>query len=97
MRNSALRSFPRQSGKRPTILQLKSIVQHGLARPNTKNQIALAMALRKDGTTQPQIVAVLGQPHRNKFKAVQLSKKAKVITNKDGEGHVVYRLQLPTK
>ncbi len=97
MRTVAIRSFPKEAGKRPSTGQLKAVVSHGLARPNTKNQIALAMALRPTGTTQPQIIAVLGQPHRNKFKAVKQSKKARVVTSKDDAGHIVYRLRLPSK
>lgn len=89
-----LRRWNKDAGRRPTADQLKSIVAHGLARPNTKNQVALAMALRKDGTTQPQIIAVLGQPHRNKFKQVVASRKAKVVTSEDSDGHKVYKLKL---
>lgn len=39
-----------------------------LVRSGTSSQIAIAMAMRPNGVTQNEVVAVLGKPHRNVIK-----------------------------
>jgi len=85
-------NWTRKAGRKPGPKQLKQA--HRLARPGTRNALALAMALREQGVTQPQIIRALGTPHRNVIKRVVASKKAKVKVARSPEGRKVYRLSL---
>ena len=68
-------------GKKPRLKEIKSA--ETLAKPGSKTAMALAMGLRTEGTSQSQIVKVLGLPHRNKIKKLVDAKKVKaVITGK---------------
>lgn len=59
-------TFNKQSGPRPAKSYLKD-ASH-LAKDGTKDHMAIAMAMRPNGTTQNEVVAVLGKPHRNVIK-----------------------------
>lgn len=97
MRNqevSIFKNWDKASGRKP-VQELKRVHKAGLARAGSKSAIALAMALRPTGTTQPQIEAVLGSPYRNKLKQVVKAGHARKIghTHNDA-GHIVYKLAL---
>lgn len=84
------KNWNRKAGKKPSTKQLKIAQQ--MARPGTKNAMALAMALRENGASQPQIAMVTGAPHRNAIREVLLRRKATVKINVDNHGHKVFRL-----
>src|SRR5574337_411959 len=82
----------RKAGRRPTTREIRGA--HQLARPGSKNALALAMALRKQGATQPQIILITGTPHRNVIKRVVDNGLAKVKVVHDEGGHKVFKLSL---
>lgn len=90
-----LERWVKQAGKRPTAKEIRLVESQNLARPGSKAAFALAMALRPEGTTQPQIISVLGQPFRNKIKEVKLNKAVKVSITEDEKG--VKRIKLVPK
>lgn len=59
-------NWKQEAGKKPTKKLL--IEASYLVRKNTKDHIAVAMAMRPSGVTQSEIKAVLGYPHRNKIR-----------------------------
>lgn len=85
-------NWDRRAGRKPTSKHFSSA--HQLARPGSKNALALAMALREKGATQPQITLVTGAPHRNVIKDVVVKHKAKVKVSHAPDGRKVYRLSL---
>lgn len=87
-----LASWVKEAGKRPTVKELRLVESHNLARPGSKAAFALAMALRPEGVTQPQIIKVLGQPFRNKVKEVRQSNAVKVQIKQDEQGVKTIRL-----
>ena len=86
-----LANWPRKAGKRPLVRHFRGA--YSLARPGSKNALALAMALREQGATQPQIMLVTGIPHRNIIKKVILDKKVKAKI-KTQDGRKVVKLSL---
>jgi hypothetical protein len=85
--------WPREAGKKPTTRELKLVRQHALAAPNTQNELVVAMLLREEGATQPQIIAATGAPHRNKVR--QLSEKDNVVINVKKQGRIkIFKVQV---
>jgi hypothetical protein len=91
--NPHLRHWKKAAGDKPKN-QIKLVQKHNLARPQSKDALAVAMALRPQGVTQPQIVSVLGKPHRNKIKHLVSTGKATIVDMPQQAGHKVYRLKL---
>ena len=91
---SYFKRWKQEAGKRPTVQQIRQVEQNHLARPGTKNALALAMTLRPQGATQSQISSVLGQPHRNKIKDVVARKQARLVAMPKVRGVTVYRIAL---
>ena len=87
-----LKNWPTEAGRKPALTQLKQAAT--VARSGTKDALAIAMMLRDDGATQKQIIAALGQPHRNKPTALVLNGKAKRLPHPPKDGVTVYRLDL---
>lgn len=67
---------------------------HKVARPGSKDAMAVAMALRPEGTTQGQVIQVLGHPHRNKIRSLLTHRKAKLLKMPDKDGMQVYKIDL---
>lgn len=86
--------WPRYAGRKPTRNLLNEVHNAQAARPNSKDAMAVAMAIRETGTTQKQITAALGAPHRNKITQLILSGKAKRVPMPQDDGHMVYRIIL---
>lgn len=89
-----LKRWPRNAGPKPTKDLLKDVHEAQAARPGTKDAMAVAMAIRDTGTTQKQIAAVLGGPHRNKITQLLASGKAKRVPMPSQAGHMVYKIIL---
>lgn len=85
-------NWNRRAGRRPTTSQLRNAQK--LARPGSKNAMALAMVLRANGASQSQIALATGAPHRNIIRDVLSKGKAQVKTNVDQHGHKVFKLQI---
>lgn len=67
--------FGKATGPKPAkILLVKAAT---LARPNSASQIAVALAMRPNGATQKEIIALLGNPHRNKINQLIASRQVK--------------------
>lgn len=66
-----LANWPGAAGRKPNKNIFKTVEKQGLARPGTKAAVAVAMALREQGTTQEQVKLATGVTHRNKFRALQ--------------------------
>jgi len=97
MRNNeypALLNWPRSAGRKPDHKVLKNIHEKALARRGSKDAVALAMALRPEGATQPQIISVLGSPHRNKFNELVRKRKVRLSKFASKHGLTVYKLEL---
>lgn len=75
-----LNDWKPEYGKKPRLKEIKPA--ESLARQGSKTAFAIAMGLRAGGTTQSQIVKVLGLPHRNKIKQLAKAKKLKVMMEK---------------
>ncbi len=58
--------WSKKTGPRPNKALMKAAAD--LAVRGSKAHLAVAMALRKDGLTQQEVIRVLGQPCRNKLK-----------------------------
>lgn len=46
-----------------------------LAKPDSADCVVVAMALRPNGVTQHEVLAVFGKPHRNKIKQLLLDNR----------------------
>lgn len=86
--------WPRMAGRKPDPTTLRAVTKHNLARPNTKNAVALAMMLRPEGTTQGQIAAALGRRNHNKIKQVVRKGRARQVPMPRKQGQRVYKLVL---
>ncbi len=58
--------WSKKTGIRPSKALLAQAAS--LAVRGSKAHLAVAMALRKNGLTQQEVISVLGAPHRNKLK-----------------------------
>jgi len=73
-----LSNWKPEYGKKPNNKQL-TLAEH-VAKRGSKTAFALAMGMRPEGTSQSQIVKVLGLPHRNKIRKLAAEKRLKVTT-----------------
>lgn len=90
-----LEAWPKEAGPKPTNAEIRQAHDTGMVRAGTKDALAVIMAMRPAGTTQAQIKAVLGAPHRNKIKNLIVAGAAKRISAKRNEhGHTVYKLEV---
>jgi hypothetical protein len=80
--------WPRRAGKKPTIREIRLVQRLNLATDGTQNAVVAAMLLRKEGVSQPQIIAATGSPHRNKLK--QLASKVKLSVKRQGRVKVFH-------
>lgn len=71
-----------EAGKRPT----KQLLQEAstLAKPSTADHVVIAMAMRPNGVTQGEVVALFGHPHRNKIRQLIQDKKVKQFVLPEG-------------
>jgi hypothetical protein len=67
-----------EAGKRPTKALLAEAST--LVRPNTKDHVVVAMALRPNGVTQNEVVLMFKRPHRNVIKRLVQDNKVKQYT-----------------
>lgn len=61
-----MQTWKQEAGRQPNKKLLKEA--SSLARPDTADHIVVAMALRPNGVTQSEVIALLGYPHRNKIR-----------------------------
>lgn len=87
-----LAKWPREAGPKPKASEIQAVHDTGHVKPGSKDALAVAMALR--GVTQGEIKAVLGHPHRNKFRELVRIKAAKVQKLPRRDGLKVYKLEL---
>lgn len=81
MRSNVIK-WKAEAGKQPTkkLLHLAST----LAKPDTADHVVVAMAMRPNGVTQNEVVALFGHPHRNKLKQLLQDNKVKAFVLPDG-------------
>lgn len=87
-----LSKWPREAGPKPKASDFAVVHASGHVKPGSKDALAVAMALR--GVTQGEIKAVLGLPHRNKFRELVKAKVAKQVKAPRRDGQKVYQLEL---
>jgi hypothetical protein len=73
--------FNKQTGPKPNRDLLKEAAM--LARPQTDDCVVVAMALRPNGVTQNEVIALVGHPHRNKLKKLIQDNKVKQVVLPD--------------
>lgn len=71
-----------EAGKQPTKKLLAEA--SSLARPNTADHVVVAMAMRPNGVTQNEVIALLGRPHRNKIKKLLVDRKVRQFVLPEG-------------
>jgi hypothetical protein len=87
-----LADWPREAGPKPKVSELAAVHATGRVRPGSKDALAVAMSLR--GVTQGEIKAVLGAPHRNKFRELVKARVARRLRVPRKDGLKVYKLEL---
>lgn len=75
-------SWKPEAGSKPTKKLLAEAST--LAKPDTADHVVVAMALRPNGVTQNEVVAVFGHPHRNKLKKLLQDNKVRQFILPDG-------------
>ena len=72
----------KEAGSKPS----KQLLQEAstMVRPNTKDHLVIAMALRQNGVTQTEVIRLLGKPHRNVVKKLLQHNKVKQFILPDG-------------
>lgn len=73
--------WTKEAGKKPSKQLLKDAST--LARPDSQDHIVIAMALRPEGVTQPEVISLFGHPHRNKIKQLVQDNKCKIVSMDD--------------
>lgn len=70
-----LNKWRKEAGVKPS----KKLLQEAatLARVATADHVVVAMALRKQGVTQREVMALFGHPHRNKLKRLLQEQRVK--------------------
>lgn len=77
-------TWNQQAGIRPNKKLLKEASL--LAKPDTNGHIVIAMAMRPNGVTQREIIAIFGHPYRNKLRKLLKDNKVKqIILPDDGK------------
>ena len=89
-----LLKWPKMAGRSPKAELIRFVHKLELARKGTKEAVAVAMALRPEGTTQKQVISALGAPHRNKLTLLQTKRKVRLLKQVNADGLVVYKLEL---
>ncbi len=84
--------WKQEAGKPPTKKLLKEAST--LAKPDTGDHVVVAMAMRPEGVTQGEVMALLGHPHRNKIRQLIASQKVKVRVIPDGTRQKRIRLEV---
>lgn len=67
----------RDAGLKPDNRLLREAA--AFARERSKDHWVVAMAMRPDGVTQKQVIAVFGKPHRNKLRELANDNRVKVV------------------
>jgi hypothetical protein len=72
-----MNKWNREAGTKPD----KKLLQEAsaFAREKTKDHYVVAMAMRPDGVTQPQVIAIFGKPHRNKLRELANDNRIVVV------------------
>lgn len=80
----------KQAGVKPTkkLLQVAST----LAKPNSQDHVVVAMAMRPNGVTQNEVIALFGHPHRNKLKKLLDDNKVRQYVLPEGTKSTRIRL-----
>lgn len=91
------KAWPKSAGSKPTVEMLNTI--HGLGRrAGADATLAAAMMLRPEGASQPQIVAVVGDPKLNIKRELEAQKVIRELPMPRSESnHRVYRIELTAK
>lgn len=90
------KGWAKQAGTKPTGEALATV--HALGARPGKQAMALAMALRPEGVTGPQIVLACGAPQLNKMRDTAAKGLVKFVAMPITEaGHKVYRIELTAK
>jgi hypothetical protein len=71
-----------EAGRQPTKKLLKEAST--LAKPDSADHVVVAMAMRPNGVTQHEVVALFGHPHRNKLKKLLQDNKVNAFVLPDG-------------
>ena len=71
-----------EAGKQPSKRHLQEASR--LARPRTIDHMVVAMALRPNGVTQGEVIALFKHPHRNKLKKLLEDNKEKQFILPEG-------------
>lgn len=82
--------WTKDAGRKPSKKLLEDAST--LARPDTQDHLVVAMAMRPEGVTQPQVISLFGHPHRNKIK--RLVQDNKVQAQKLPSGSRLVRIRL---
>lgn len=82
--------FSKATGPKPAKELIKEAA--ALARPQSAECIVVAMAMRPNGVTQSEIIALFGHPHRNKLKRLLEEDKVKRFVLPDGSRSTRIRL-----
>ena len=90
------KAWNKEAGPKPTIKEVEQA--HQLARPGSKDALALAMYLRPGGATSQQVSAATKGPRLNKMRnLVDAGTVRKLAISASGEGHTVYKIALAAK
>ena len=76
-------NWPRSAGRKP-VREMRVVLKNGLATKGSNNAVVAAMALRKEGVSQPQVIAACGAPHRNKIKQLRGLKTVRSKVRQEG-------------
>ena len=87
MRNIEWKS---EAGRQPTKKLLREASE--LAKPDSDDCVVVAMALRPEGVTQHEVMALFGHPHRNKLKKLVHDNKVRKYVLPDGSRATRIRL-----
>ena len=93
---NTFKAWNKEAGPKPTTKEVEQA--HQLARPGSKDALALAMYLRPGGATSQQVSAATKGPRLNKLRhLVNAGTVKKLAAPTSGEGHTVYKIALPVR
>lgn len=90
---ATLKRWPKAAGNKPVDANITA-ANAMVKRPNTGKAMGLAMYLRPEGATQPEVVTVTGDTQVNAFSAAWRGKLAVAVDAGTRNGHKVYKLAL---
>jgi hypothetical protein len=90
---AALKRWPKASGNKPVDANVTAAAGM-VKRPNTAKHMGLAMYLRPEGATQPEVITVTGDTQVNAFSAAWRGGMAVAVDAGTRNGHKVYKLAL---